>query len=97
MDEENGLIPNQVLSPLFFILYMDLLIEEVHGINDNDKQFILEYTDDVAQSAVKKEESEKCMNTCSFTKCQLKLNLVKTEVIVFNRTPSQVRIVGRRG
>ena len=71
---------------------MDLLIEEVHGINDNDKQFILEYTDDVAQSAVKKEESEKCMNTYSFTKYQLKLNLVKTEVIVINRTPSQVRI-----
>ena len=31
----------QVLSPLLFILYMDLVIKEVHGINDNDKQFIL--------------------------------------------------------
>ena len=29
------------LSPLLFILYMDLVIKEVNGINDNDKQFIL--------------------------------------------------------
>ena len=41
-----------------------------------------------------KEELEKCMTTwnTAFTKYQLKLNLTKTEVMVINRTPSQVTI-----
>ena len=40
---------------------MDLVIKEVHGINDNDKQFILAYADDIAQTAAMKEELEKCI------------------------------------
>ena len=73
---------------------MDLVIKEVHGINDNDKQFILAYADDIAQTAATKEELEKCMTTwnTAFTRYQLILNLMKTEVMVINRTPSQVRI-----
>ena len=59
------MIPNQeydkvVLSPL---LYIDLVIKEVHGINDNDEQFILAHADDIAQTATTKEELEKCMTT----------------------------------
>ena len=78
------------LSPLLFILYMDLVIKEVHGINDNDKQFILAYAEAIAQTAATKEELEKRMTTwnTAFTKYQLKLNLIKTEVMVINRTPS---------
>ena len=48
-----------ILSPLLFILYMDLVIKEVHGINGNDKQFILAYADGIAQTAATKEELEK--------------------------------------
>ena len=32
-----GLRQGSILSHLLFILYMDLAIKEVHGINDNDK------------------------------------------------------------
>ena len=45
------------------LLYVDLVIKEVHGINDNDKQFILAYADDIAQTAATKEELEKWMTT----------------------------------
>ena len=73
---------------------MDLVIKEVHGRNDNDEQFILANADDIAQTATTMEELEKCMTTwnTAFTKYQLKLNLMKTEVMVINRTPSQVTI-----
>ncbi len=43
-----------ILSPLLFILYMDLVIKEVHGITDNNRQFILVYADDIAQTAATK-------------------------------------------
>ena len=73
---------------------MDLVIKEAHGINDNDEQFILAHADDIAQTATTKEELEKCMTTwnIAFTKYKLKLNVMKPEVIVINRTPSQVTI-----
>ena len=73
---------------------MDMVIKEVHGINDNDKQFILAYVDAVAQTAATKEELDKCVTTwnTAFTKYQIKLNLMKTKVIVINRTASQVRL-----
>ena len=38
---------------------MDLVIKEVHGINYNDKLFILAYADDIAQTAATEEELEK--------------------------------------
>ena len=49
---------------------------------------------DIVQTAATKEELEKCMTTwnTAFTKIQLKINIVKTEVVVINQTPSQVRI-----
>ena len=73
---------------------MDLVIKEVHGINDNDEQFILAYEDDIAQTAATKEELEKCITTwnTAFTTYQLKFNLLKTEVMVINRTPLHVTI-----
>ena len=42
-DTKAGVRQGSILSPLLVILfkYMDLVIKEVHGINDNDKQFIL--------------------------------------------------------
>ena len=93
-DTKSGVRQCSILSPLLFILYMNLVIKEVHGINDNGKQFILAYADVIAQTAATKEELEKCMTTwnTAFTKYQLKLNLMKTEVMVINRTPPQVRI-----
>ncbi len=54
-DTKYGVRQCNILLPLLFILYMDLVIKEVHGINDNDKQFILAYADDIAQTAVTKE------------------------------------------
>ena len=93
-DTKSGVRQGSILSPLHFILYMDLVIKGVHGINDNDEQFILAHADDIAQTATTKEELEKCMTTwnTASTKYQLKLNLMKTEVMVINRTPSQVTI-----
>ena len=91
-DTKYGVRQCSILSPLLFILYMDLVIKEVHGINDNDKQFILAYEDDIAQSAATKEELEKCMTTwnTAFTKYQLKL--MQIEVMVINRTQLPGRI-----
>ena len=93
-DTKSGVRQGIILVPLLFILCMDLVIKEVHGINDNDKQFILAYADDISQTAATKEELEKCMTTwnTAFTKYQLKLNLMKTEVMVIIRTPSHARI-----
>ena len=68
---KSGVRQSSILSPLLFILYMDLVIKEVHGIyDDNDKQFMLAYADDIAQTAATKEELEKCMTTwnTAFTK-----------------------------
>ena len=42
-DSKSGVRQGSILSPLIFILYMDLVIKEVHGLNDNDKQFILAF------------------------------------------------------
>ena len=36
-------------------MMMDLVIKEVHGINDNNRQFIVVYADDIAQTAATKE------------------------------------------
>ena len=93
-DTKSGVRQSSILSPLLFILYMDLVIKEVHGINDNDKQFILADADDIAQTAATKEQLEKCMTNwnTAFTKYQLKLNLMKTAEMAINRTPPHVRI-----
>ena len=70
------------------------MIKEIQGINYNDKQFILANVDEIAHTAATKKEHGKCMTTwnTAFTKYQLKLNLVKTEMMVINRTPSQISI-----
>ena len=59
-DTKSGVRQGGILSPL---LFMDLVIDEIHGINYNDKQFILAYADDITQTAAAKEELEKCMTT----------------------------------
>ena len=57
---------------------MDLVIKEVHRINDNEKQFIPAYAADIATTAATKEALAKCMTwNTNFTKYQLKLNLMK--------------------
>ena len=93
---KSGVRQGSILSLLLLILFMDLVIKEVHGINYDDEQFILAYADDIAQTAATQEELEKCrpMTTwnTAFTKYQLKLDLMKTEVMVINRTISQARI-----
>ena len=58
-DTKSGVRQGSTLSPLLF----DLMIKEIHGINDNDKQFILAYVHAIAQTAATKEELEKCMTT----------------------------------
>ena len=52
---KSGVRQGSILLPLLFILYMDLVIKKVHGINDNDKQFILANADDIARTAATKE------------------------------------------
>ena len=54
-DTKSGVRQGSILSPLLFILCMDLAIKEVHGINDNDKQFVLACADGIAQTAATKE------------------------------------------
>ena len=54
-DTKSGVGQGSILSPPLFIVYMDLVIKEVHGINDNNMQFILVYADDIAQTAATKE------------------------------------------
>ena len=39
-DNKSRVRQGSILSSLLFILYMDLVIKEVRGINDNDKPFI---------------------------------------------------------
>ena len=48
---------------------MHLMIKDVHGINDNDEQFILAYADDIAQTATTKEDIKVYEHLeCSFYK-----------------------------
>ena len=42
--------PGSILSPILFVMYMDLVITEVHQ-NNPENDFVLAYADDIAQTA----------------------------------------------
>ena len=84
---ESGDRQGSILSPILFVLYMDLVIKEVHQ-NNPDNDFVLAYADDIAQTATSIEKLQERMTRWneSFNKYNLKLNLKKTEVLVVSRT-----------
>ena len=47
---ESGVRQGSILSPILFVMYMDLVIKEVHQ-NNPDNDFVLAYADDIAQTA----------------------------------------------
>ena len=60
-DTKSGVRKGSILSPLLFTLYMDLVIEDVHGINENDKQFILAYMRTTLHKLQPRRKNLKCV------------------------------------
>ena len=87
---ESGVRQGSILSPILFVMYMDLVIKEVHQ-NNPDNDFVLAYADDIAQTATSIEKLRERMTRWneSFNKYNLKLNLKKTEVLVVSRTEKE--------
>ena len=87
-----GVRQGSVLSPLLFILYLDLVIKEV--AKEQRTTNILAYADDIAQLATTEDELQNYMtlwdNTLS--KYGLKMNRKKTEILVINRGHLDVTI-----
>ena len=86
---ESGVRQGSILSPILFVMYMDLVIKEVHQNNPNN-DFVLAciYADDIAQTATSIEKLQERMSSWneSFNRYNLRLNLKKTEVLVVSRT-----------
>ena len=64
-------------------MYMDLVIREV-ATTQGDHNYILAYADDIAQTTASEGELADIMNVwqAAFNKYHLKLNLLKTEVMM---------------
>ena len=90
--KESGVRQGSILSPILFVMYMDLVIKEVHQNNpDNDFVLACIYADDIAQTATSIEKLQERMSSWneSFNRYNLKLNPKKTEVLVVSRTEKE--------
>jgi exonuclease III len=87
-----GVRQGSVLSPLLFIMYLDLVIKEVAV--DQRTTDILAYADDIAQLADTEEMLQRRLLIWdkTFEKYGLKLNYKKTELVVLCRSNVQVSI-----
>ena len=75
-----------ILSPILFVMYMDLVIKEVHK-NNPDNEFVLAYADlRKRQPLLKKLQERMTRWNESFNRYDLKLNIKKTDVLVVSRT-----------
>ena len=88
-----GVRQGSILFPLLFIMYMDLVIREV-ATTQGDHNYILAYADDIAQTAASEGELADIMNVwqAAFNKYHLKLNLLKTEVMMMGRSHQTLNI-----
>ena len=87
---ESGVRQGSILSPILFVMYMDLVIQLVHQ-NNPENDFVLAYADHIAQTATSIEKLQERMTRWneSFNRYNLKLNLKKTEVLVVSRTEKE--------
>ena len=74
-------------------MYMDLVVGEVAKTQE-DHNYILAYADDIAQRAASEGEPADIMNVWQavFNKYHLKLNLLKTEVMMMGRSHQTISI-----
>ena len=79
--------PRKHTSPILFVMYMDLVIKEVHQNPEND--FVLAYADDIAQTATSLEKLQERMTRWNEYFNTYNLNLKKTEVLVVSRTEKE--------
>ena len=88
-DTISGVRQGRILSPLLFIMYMDLMIREV-ATTQEDHNCILAYT----QTAASEGELAEIMNVwqTALNKYHLKLNLLNTEVMMMGRSHQTLNI-----
>ena len=74
-------------------MYMDLVIREVATTQEHHN-YILAYADDIAQTAASEGELADIMNVwqAAFNKYHLKLNLLKTEVMMMGLSQHTLNI-----
>ena len=80
-------------TPMLIIVYMDLVIREVATTQEHHN-YIRVYADDIAQTAASEGELADIMNVwqAAFNKYYLKLNLLKTEVMMMERSHHTINI-----
>ena len=88
-----GVIQGSILPPLLIIVYMDLVIREVATTQEHHN-YIRAYADDIAQTAASEGELVDIMNVwqAAFNKYHLKLSLLKTEVMMMERSHQTINI-----